>query len=130
MAEEWSGKIYKLEENDLKVESVAIQFGDQHSTLSLCDERGEHLLQIGYSTWQKGIANLGGRGDESIATCGAWTADDTYEVRICMVEDAFCPIFRFHYTGDELQLEVEPNASWDWEAAGVTKISGHVIGSA
>ena len=103
---------------------------DEREHRERVDERGEHLLQIGYSTWQKGIANLGGRGDESIATCGAWTADDTYEVRICMVEDAFCPIFRFHYTGDELQLEVEPNASWDWEAAGVTKISGHVIGSA
>ena len=69
-----------------------------------------------------------GHGDEPIAACGAWTAEDTYEVRVCCYEDAFCPVFRFHYTSDELRLEVEPNASWDWEPTGVTKITGRVNG--
>jgi hypothetical protein len=130
MAKGWSGKTCKMENNDLKIESVAIQSGDKHSTLTLCDERGEHRIRIGYSTWQKGIANLRGRGDEAVAACGAWAAGDTYEVRICMVEDAFCPIFRLHFTSGELQMEIEPNATWDWEPAGITKISGHVSGQA
>jgi len=49
-------------------------------------------------------------------------------VRVCCYEDAYCPVFRFHYTRGELQLEVEPNATWDWEPAGVTKIIGRVTG--
>ncbi len=125
-AEQWSGKVYKLESNHLKLESAAIQFGDRSNTLILCDDHGEHQIQIGTSTWLKGIAGVRGRGDESIASCGAWTAEDTSEVRVCCTEDAYCPIFRFHYTSDELQLEVEPNATWDWEPAGVTKITGRV----
>ena len=127
-AEQWSGKTYKLESNHLKFESAAIQFGDRSNILILCDERGEHLIQISTSTWLKGITGVRGRGDEPIAACGAWTAEDTYEVRVCCYKDAYCPIFRFHYTSGELQLEVEPNATWDWEPAGVTKIAGRRTG--
>jgi hypothetical protein len=127
-AGQWSGKTYKLDGNHLRLESVAIKFGDKGNTLILNNERGEHPIQIGYSAWLKGTSDLRGRGDESIAACGAWTAEDTYEVRVCCNEDAYCPIFRFHYTSGELQLEVEPNATWDWEPAGVTKITGHVTG--
>ena len=127
-AEQWSGKTYKLVSNHLNLKSVAIQFGDKGSTLILRDDRGEHRIEIGYSTWLKGITAARGRSDEPIGACGAWTAEDTYEVRVCYYEDAFCPVFRFHYTSGELQLEVEPNATWDWEPTGVTKIAGRVTG--
>ena len=123
-AEQWSEKTYKLDDNHLKFESVALQFGEDHSTLIIRDQRGEHLLHLGYSTWLRGTADVRGRGDESIGACGAWTAEDTYEVRVCCNEDAYCPVLRFQYTGDELRLEVEPNAFWDWEPTGVTKITG------
>ncbi len=111
-AEQWSGKTYELESNDLGLESVAIAFGDERSTLIVHDEQGEHSMQVGRDKWQKGTITVRGQGDGPVAVCGAWTAGDTYEVRICYYERVFCPVFRFHYTGGELQLEVEPNASW------------------
>ena len=128
--EQWSGKIYKLEVNHLNLEGVTLQFGDGGSTLTLRDARGEHPIQVGHSAWTMGASNIRARGDESIAASGAWTADNTYEVRICCTEDAYCPVFRFHYQGGELQLEIEPNATWDWEPSGVTRIVGHEIGQA
>ena len=76
------------------------------------DERGEHTIQVGFDTWQRGTTNMRGYGDESIAACGAWIAEDTYEVRICFYESEFCPVLRFHYTSDGLLVEVEPNVSW------------------
>jgi hypothetical protein len=127
-ADQLSGKAYKLESNHLSLKSVAIQFGDSGNTLILRDDRGEHSIPIGTSTWLKGTTGLRARGEEPITACGAWTADDTYEVRVCWTEDAYCPVFRFHYTSDELQLEVEPNATWDWEPAGVTRITGRAAG--
>ncbi|GHO77475.1 hypothetical protein KSD_52460 [Ktedonobacter sp. SOSP1-85] len=125
-AEQWWGKTYKLESNDLKMESVAIKFGDERGTLIVSDERGEHPMQVGYATWLKGTTDMRGHGDEPVAACGAWTAEDTYEVRICYYEGVFCPVFRFHYTSGELQLEVEPNASWG--STTVTTITGRVFG--
>lgn len=125
-AEQWSGKTYKLESNDLKLESVAIKFGSERSTLILRDERGEHAVQAGCGAWLKGTIDMHGHGDESVAACGAWTAEDTYEVRVCYYEGELCPVFRFHFTNGELQLETEPNVSWD--APTVTTITGRMAG--
>jgi hypothetical protein len=87
------------------------------------------LIPVGFSEWIKSISDIRGRGDEPIAASGAWTAEDTYEVRLCCYGDAYCPVFRFRYQGGELQLDTEPNATWDWEPAGVTKIIGHEVDS-
>lgn len=132
-AEQWSGKTYtlernvlKLERNVLKLESVAITFGDERSTLIVRDGRGERPIQVGYATWLKGTTDMRGNSDEPAAACGAWTAEDTYEVRVCYYEGVLCSVFRFHYTSDELQLEVEPNVSW--EPTTVTTIAGRVAG--
>ncbi len=126
LEEKWMGKTFKLENNDLKLESAAINFINERNTLILRDERGEHRIQIGYARWLTGTTNLRGNGDEPVAACGAWTAEDTYEVRVCYYESEFCPVFRLHYTSDELQIEVEPNVSWG--SATVTTISGHRAG--
>lgn len=125
-AEQWWGKTYQLERNDLKLKSVAIEPGGERSTLIVRDERGEHTIQVGYATWLQGTTGLGGQGDQPVAACGAWTAEDTYEVRVCYYEGELCPIFRFHYTSGGLQLEVEPNVSW--EEPTVTAVSGRAAG--
>jgi len=110
---QWSGKSYRLEANYLKIESIAIEFSDGRSKLLVRDERGEHIIQVGYGTWIKGTADLRGYDDEPVAANGAWTAEDTYEVRLCYYHSFFCPIFRFRYIGSEPQIEVEPNVSWE-----------------
>ena len=47
-----------------------------------------------------------GQGDEPVAACGAWTAEDTYEVRVCYYEGELGSVFRFHYASGELH--------WRW----------------
>jgi len=123
-AEQWSGKTYKLESNDLKIDSVAIKFDEDRSTLVVRDERGEHPMLVGHGKWLKGTTDMRAHGDEPVAACGAWTAEDTYEVRVCYYEAVFCPVFCFRYTGGELQLEAEPNVSWDQTT--ITTITGRV----
>jgi CubicO group peptidase (beta-lactamase class C family) len=110
--ERWWGKTVKLERNELGLESVAIESGDGCSRLVMRDARGERALQIGTDTWLKGTTDVRGYDAEPVAACGAWTTQDTYEVRICYYESVFCPILRFHCRSGELQLEVEPNVSW------------------
>jgi CubicO group peptidase (beta-lactamase class C family) len=125
-AEQWSGKTYALEHNELHLERVAIGFGDEHSVLTIRNERGDHQIPVGSTTWLNGTSNVRGIDNEPIAACGAWTAEDTYEVRVCHTEGEFCPVYRFHYTSDGLQLDVEPNVSWDPPT--VTRLTGYVIG--
>jgi hypothetical protein len=125
-AKQWSGKTYKLESNALKLESIAIKFGNKRSTLSVCVEQREHPVQIGYGTWLNGTTDIRGHDNEPIAACGAWTAENTYEVRLCFYDGEYCPVFRFHYKRGQLQLEIEPNVAW--EPVMVTTINGRVAG--
>lgn len=124
----WSGRTYTLESNELKLASVAIHFGDAASTLVVGDERGEHPIQVGHATWLRGTADVRGRGDEPVAASGAWTAEDTYEVRACAYEGEFCLVFRFHYTDGGVHLDVEPNVAWT--SPTVTTITGLAAGEA
>ena len=119
---QWSGKTYKLDSNHLKLESVAITFNNERGTLFLRDERGEHPIQVGYGAWLKEITDLRGQDSEAVAASGAWTAADTYEVRLCYYHSFFCPLFRFQYKSRELQIDVEPNVSWG--PPGITRITG------
>jgi CubicO group peptidase (beta-lactamase class C family) len=125
-AEQRSEKMFQLENNDLKLERVAIKFGAECSTVIVYDERGAHSMQVGRGTWLKGTTDARGRDDEPVAAGGAWTAEDTYEARVCYYEAVFCPVFRFRYTNNELRLEVEPNVSWG--STMPTTIRGRIAG--
>lgn len=123
---QWQGKGYVLERNDLALEGITVNFAPERITLTLRDARGEHPIQVGYGTWQTGRTNVRGYGEEPVAACGAWTAEDTYEVRLCYYESVFCAIFRFHFTPSGLQLDVEPNVFWGSTTA--RTISGRIAG--
>jgi hypothetical protein len=125
-AKQWSEKNYQLESNDLKFESVAIKFEAERGTMIVRDERGEHSMQVGHGAWLKGTTDARGHGNEPVAASGAWTAEDTYEVRVCYYQAEFCPVFRFRYTSGELRLEVEPNVSWG--STTPTSIMGRAAG--
>ncbi|HNB51003.1 MAG TPA: serine hydrolase [Anaerolineales bacterium] len=111
-AEKSSGKTYILEPNEFQVNRVALKFEGEQNKLIVQDGRGEFTIQIGQGIWYESSNHLRGYGAEPIASSGAWTAENTYEIRICYAESEFSLIFRFHYLGDELHLEVEPNVSW------------------
>jgi hypothetical protein len=121
LAEPYSGKTYDLEDSELQLASVTLEFGEEQSKLIVRGERGEYAIQIGYGAWQRGHS---GYSDEPVAACGAWTAVDTYEIRLCHTTRVYCPIFRFHFSDNQLQLEVEPNVFWG--LTGIRRITGHL----
>ncbi len=45
-----------------------------------------------------------------------------YEVRICYYESELAHVLRFHFAGDDLRLEIEPNVAW--EEPKVTTLTG------
>ncbi len=124
-AAESSGKTFTLEPNEMKLASIAVEFGGDRATLTVSDEHGKHQLPVGFGTWLTGSADVRGRGSEPIAASGAWTADDTFEVHACLYESEFGFVFRLTYANDALDLAAEPNISWG--SASVTTIAGRVV---
>lgn len=109
LAKEYSGKTYQVADDELRLKSIALEFGDAQSKLLVSDARGDHIIQIGHGVWQSGQSSYS---DEPVAACGAWTAVNTYEIRLCYTTRVYCPILRFHFADDKLQLEVDPNVFW------------------
>lgn len=124
----WAGRTYKLDHTPLPwgrtpyyLQRIALHPGDEGGTLVVTDARGQHPIAFGYGAWLPGSSDL--RGElEPTAAAAAWPAPDTCEVRLCFTAGEFCPVLRLHFSGDELQLEIDPNVAWDTPVA--TKISG------
>lgn len=131
-----SGIMYGLDSNDLGIERVTAAFERDRATVRYRIDGTDHTLAVGYGAWLDGVSTMpgdGGRrgpalGDEPVAAAGAWTSDDTFEVRTCFYEGVFCPIFRFHFSGDSLAFEFAPNVSW--AGTETSTISGRNAGTA
>jgi hypothetical protein len=114
---------YTLQDNELNLQGIAFELEEHGSTLVIVDERGEHRVPVGSGSWRRGRSDLRGRGEEPVAACGAWPAQDTYEVRVCLYESELCFVLRLHLAGEELTLAYEPNVAW--VEPKVTTIAGH-----
>lgn len=131
-AAQWSGKVYTLADNPLDLQSVALDFAPDGSTLTVADARGTRAVAVGCCDWRRGAGARLGPFDlhgaepeaEPLAACGDWTAAATYEARICYYECELAHVLRFHFVGADLRLEIEPNVAW--EDPKVTILSGCV----
>jgi hypothetical protein len=110
---QWSAKAYKLAANFLRLDSVAIEFDDRDCTLILRDERGDHKIRVRYDAWLNGTSSFRGYANEPISAAGAWTSENSFEVRLCYPHSFFCLVLRFRYGSEDLEIEVDPNVSWD-----------------
>lgn len=120
-----SGTTYAIDPNALGIERIHFNVdGDgKSSTITIEDAAGEHPVTAGYGVWQTSNSEArvpmrerawsSGLDPEAMAACGSWTAEDTFELRICYIEAEVCPIMRFHFTNRELSVEIAPNVSWD-----------------
>lgn len=104
MAEMVSGKRYVFAPNEDKIESVQLDFKGENCRLTLRDERGEHHIPCGYQAWAPGKTLMDRpfyeREPNATAASGAWTADDTYTMRLSFNETPFIPTLTFHFAGD------------------------------
>ena len=120
-----SGVSYKLESNDLQLDSIKVDLADDRATIHAIDSRGEHPLEVGHGAWLKGTNDLHGGVSLPVAASGAWTSGNTYEARVCYYESEFCPVVRFQFGDDDIRLEFDPNVAWGTPA--VTTIIGRRI---
>jgi CubicO group peptidase (beta-lactamase class C family) len=115
-----SGKKYFFPDNNRHIESAALEFGADPATLTVRTSRGESRISCGAGTWRKGrtsfVNGLDGRmvapAEHPVAASGAWTADNTYTVKLCLYETPFYITFVFRFQGEELQFDSEYNAAF------------------
>jgi CubicO group peptidase (beta-lactamase class C family) len=107
-----AGKTYAFPANDAKIESVRFDAGKEGvTTLVMKADGAERRIECG-SEWRKGRTAWGRFPEQRVATCGAWTADDTFTAKVCFVETPFIVTVRLKFTGDEVRYETDMNVGF------------------
>ncbi|HZB45918.1 MAG TPA: serine hydrolase domain-containing protein, partial [Pyrinomonadaceae bacterium] len=97
LAAEVSGRWYEFPENDRGVRALALDFRSDSPALLVRTASGEARTPVGFESWAKsrgGFANglergLGVPAPPLLASSGAWTADDTFTLKLVAYETPY-----------------------------------------
>jgi hypothetical protein len=107
-----SGKTFDFEENDQGYKAITFEFGSDGATITLEDERGAQAVPFGSGVWVKETVDYGGLGRQPIATSGAWTAEDTYVLKMWLYETPFCTTTTCQFDGEAVTVAQRMNVGF------------------
>jgi CubicO group peptidase (beta-lactamase class C family) len=108
-----SGRIYRLEPNDQKMEQVTFEFGEARSVLKIRTATGEHRIVCGRpGTWIRGTTRLEGDTARAVAASGAWTDENTYTAQLCFYETPFIQTMACRFEQDRVRIDSRANVSF------------------
>jgi CubicO group peptidase (beta-lactamase class C family) len=103
---------YLLEPNEPDVESIAFDFGADKATVTIHDPHGERQIVCGHNRWVKG-RTIDERGrPQKVVASGAWTAEDTYTIKVCLYETPFCPTITCLFGENRLTYTFKANVGF------------------
>jgi len=117
-----SGKSYRFEANDEKIQSATLTFDGDRCTLAVRDDRGERRVECGNREWVKGTTSIGEppsagpstrpSTDAKVAARGAWADDETDVAKLCLYETPFIRTITGKFAGDQLTLSIKVNVGF------------------
>ena len=115
-----SGKWFEFADNDRGIKAVSFDFNSTAPVLTVRTTTGERRMTVSADTWSKGRGLFTNGLDRILAvpanplaaTSGAWTAPDTFTVKIVLYETPFYSILNFKFDGDRLLIDAEHNVSF------------------
>ncbi|MBC7811570.1 MAG: hypothetical protein H7175_10505, partial [Burkholderiales bacterium] len=111
-----SSRTYGVDVNELKIETIALNFTTTGCTVRLKTAVGEETIPCGYGMWQQGqttVFNEIGLFDPMpVAASGAWTAEDTFTIVVRLYETPFFHTLVYHFVGDEMMVEIQVNVAF------------------
>lgn len=108
---DWSGRKFVFPENRQKIESAALEFDKSGKSVTLITRCNgvEQRTACGLGDWITGRMAFADFAEQPVAASGAWTADDTYTVKLCFYETPFCLTVNLKFSGGQLLYDCEYN---------------------
>lgn len=102
---------------ELPLESISFTFesGDANNGRVVCrltDSSGEHQLTCGHGAWVESRTTYGQASGQQIAGCGAWTAEDTYTMKVQFIERPFSVTATCRFVDDTVHYQSTMNVSF------------------
>jgi hypothetical protein len=111
IAEQVSGRPYRISGGPIESGKVTFQFGDSQTSIVLDDGKSEHIFSCGIGEWMEGTSNLYGSSMKVLAS-GTWSEDQTYVATLRYVETPFVETYRCTFIEDLLKIEPVINVSF------------------
>jgi len=118
IAAQASGKTYFFPTNAQNIDAVTFDFKGPDTTLVVRSLGQEYHIACGSGAWKKGRTAFVAGAEEwvaapveqPVAASGAWTADDTYTLKLAYYETPLAITLTCRFAGDQvLLLNVEPS---------------------
>ncbi len=117
LAAKVSGRWYEFPENERGIKAVAFDFRSDAPALLVRTAAGETRTTVGFESWAKGRGGFANGLDKALgvpslplsAASGAWTAEDTYALKIVLYETPYYSTLTFKFEGERLVLDSEHN---------------------
>ena len=94
-----------------QVEAISLTFQKNETLYTLHDKQGEQQIRCGQGTWIKGTMKIDGRGIQPVAASGAWTAADTYVIKLYFYQTPFCSTNTFRFADDQMHYQSRLNVN-------------------
>jgi len=112
MAAQVSGRTYLFPTNAQNIDAVTFDFKGQDATLVVRSLGREHRIACGSGVWEKGRTAFVAGADwriaepveQPVAASGAWTADDTYAVKLSYYETPLATMLTCRFAGNRVLL--------------------------
>lgn len=117
LAAKISGPRYLFPGNDQKIESIVFEFNEDGAVLQMRNNGVDHRIPVGHASWQRSRSLLAAGLDQRVvepkeqpvAGGGAWTADDTYTVKLAFYETPLVLTLRCRFDGEQVFIDPEYN---------------------
>ena len=108
-----AGRRFTFAANDAGLESFVLEPASDGTVTYRVRIRGtDAQVACGSGTWLKGTFPMGPGPAGPAAAAGAWTADDTYTVKLCMYRTPFIATYHLRFAGNDVTVEIEQNVGF------------------
>ncbi len=115
-----TGRWYNFTGKRSPLWAVSFAFGSDEDICTVRDARGEHRVVCAHGGWAKGVTTWDlvhphpteHGASQPVAASGAWTAEDTYEMRLYFYETPFCFAVISKFEADKVKLKLKVNVSF------------------
>ncbi len=112
-----SGRTYTVEPNELKFETIALNFSETGCDITLKRGAVTDTISCGYGKWQPGqttlFLELPFFDPMPIVASGAWTAEDTFTVVVRLYRTPFYQTYVYHFADNRLTVDTRINVSFE-----------------
>jgi CubicO group peptidase (beta-lactamase class C family) len=115
-----SGKWFEFPKNDRGIQALSFDFNASSPVLVVRTAGGEIRTQLGLGSWRKtsnGFANgldkfLTVPAQPLVAASGAWSASDTFKVKLILYQTPYYSDLTFKFDGNRLLFDAQHNVSF------------------